>query len=611
MEYFFSSVALGFGSSSVCAAACLPVYLPFATSFGERQRFLPVLLLFSGRFIACVIVGTAAGALGAAFSKSLVTHLSSAALFVLAALLFFRASGVLIPDLRFCSRLYGFSERIRSPLLVGFLTGMSLCPPFLIAIAFAASSRSAFTGAVVFTGFFLGTSVLLTPLFFVPFLCATHFKNWMLKFSSVVACLFALFTLAQALAIVFPDTVTPPAFSQKEARILYPHATEIIYVQDDFPPHFVVYEDEGPSRTKKGYVVSSTCCDSGISGYGGPIPMLVGIEATGVIHDIKIFQIRETLSYSSAVFSRKYLNRFRGKPVDDPFEIGKDIDAVSGATITHTAFVRTLRNTVHAFSEHIQHDRHFEEKGFSPKLFDKRNLSVLILFITSIVVLRYALRFRVIFLAVSFLTLGLALNFFISITDAAKIAFGLLKNPLEYPHRFFIIGLALVGTILFGRHYCSFICPYGAMQELLYAASPVKRTVSVRLDRALRKAKYVILFTLPLCYALSKSFAVFSVEPFGVTFSSLRSLGFFTNLVQSEPILLAYIVLIPVAGLFIERFYCSYLCPLGALFAIISSIRVFPKNLFMQKDSTCAGCVKGMPENESECFICGGLRKKE
>jgi sulfite exporter TauE/SafE len=610
MEYFFSSVALGFGSSSVCAATCLPVYLPFTTSSSKGHRFFPVTLLFSGRFVACVIVGMGAGALGATFSKNLVTHLSSGALFMLTALLFFRASGVFLPETRFCSRLYGFTEKIRSPFIVGLLTGMNPCPPFLIAIAFAASSRSAFTGAVAFTGFFLGTSAFLTPLFLIPLLSRTNFRKWMMKLSSVVACLFALFYLAQALEIVFPDTASVPAVSEEKVRTLYPHATEIVYVQDAFPPHFVVYEGEGSAKNEKGYVVSSTCCDSGISGYGGPIPMLVGIESSGVIHDIKILENRETPSYSSAVFSRIYLDSFRGKSVDDPFEVGKDVDAVSGATITLKAFVKTLENTVRVFSENILGSGPFVEKGLSPDFFDWRNLFVLILFSASIVVLRFGARFRIIFLAVSFLTLGLAFNFFISITDAAKIAFGLLKNPLEYPHRFFIIGLALVATILFGRHYCSFICPYGAMQELLYAVSPIKRTVSVRLDRTLRKAKYAILFILPLFFALSRNFLVFNVEPFGVTFGSLRSRVFFTNLVQNDPILLAYVVLIPVAGLFIERFYCSYLCPLGALFAIISAIRIFPKSLFMRKDSTCAGCVKGMPESESECFICGGLKKE-
>jgi hypothetical protein len=51
----------------------------------------------------------------------------------------------------------------RSPLLLGVLTGFSICPAFLIAITGAFEASGALAGALLFTGFFAGTTVYMLP----------------------------------------------------------------------------------------------------------------------------------------------------------------------------------------------------------------------------------------------------------------------------------------------------------------------------------------------------------------------------------------------------------------------------------------------------------------
>jgi electron transport complex protein RnfG len=79
-------------------------------------------------------------------------------------------------------------------------------------------------------------------------------------------------------------------------------------------------------------------------GYGGPIAILVGIDAKGVISGIVIGEHHEPYGDFS-IDTPEFAAQFRGKDVRDPFRLGGDIDAVSRATITMSSAVRAIRNS--------------------------------------------------------------------------------------------------------------------------------------------------------------------------------------------------------------------------------------------------------------------------
>jgi len=604
MRYFLSSIILGFSTSSICAITCLPLYLPFSVSREERGRYFQVLSLFIGRFVSYSIVGALSGALGSAVSEHFIRSVSSYAIFILAALLFFRAAGIFRKEARACSFLFSITEKIRSPMLVGFLTGLNLCYPFLIAIAHAASLRSVFGGVVVFSGFFIGTSTSLLPLFLVPLLRRPQIKEWIVKFASVMACLLALVYMAKALQVIFPQKELKPDVSSEAIQDLFPSSESVKYTTVSNLPCYIAYDSQGEIA---GYAVLSTDITRDIMGYGGPIPVLLAFDGEGNILNLKVLPNKETPAYVFYIFSEDFLRSFRGKSARDTFEIGIDVDAVSGATVSLTSLVKTIKTTAQAFSTQVLSLEQEYAALSTGKILDAGNVSVILLFLLSIVVLRYFIRFRTVFLIVSFIVLGLIFHFFISITDVIKITFGMLDNPAEYPYRYLILALAFITTILFGRHYCSFICPYGALQELLYYISPLKRSVSEHLDRQLRRTKYGILFLLPILFAFTGNFIVLNFEPFGITFQSVTSLRFLAELLKYSMVTFLFILVLAGASMVLERFFCLYLCPLGALFAILSTVKIFSRRLFMRKGASCEGCVKGIPDFEAECFICGGL----
>jgi len=72
-------------------------------------------------------------------------------------------------------------------------------------------------------------------------------------------------------------------------------------------------------------------------GYGGPIEMLVGIDTQGRVTGVKILNHRETVGLGAKIVDPKFLNQFKGKTNADALEPKKDIEAITGATISSRA----------------------------------------------------------------------------------------------------------------------------------------------------------------------------------------------------------------------------------------------------------------------------------
>ena len=154
-----------------------------------------------------------------------------------------------------------------------------------------------------------------------------------------------------------------------------------------------------------------------------------------------------------------------------------------------------------------------------------------------------------------------------AMNDFAWSAF--LMDPL-----IFILWFSVAASLLFwGRGaYCGWLCPFGALQELTnkiarYVKVP-QYTVPWGLHERLWPLKYMIflgLFGLSL-YSLEMSEQYSEVEPF----KTAIILKF-----QREWPFVVFAVALLAVGLFIERFYCRYLCPLGAALAIPARMRMF------------------------------------
>jgi NosR/NirI family nitrous oxide reductase transcriptional regulator len=608
MSQFLGSIGLGFSTSLSCAITCLPVYLPFSVTAGGGRDWGRVGMLLTGRLAAYLLMGAIAGTLGSAFSATTVSRLSAIAIIPLSVLLFLRASGLFTREIRICGALYRAGERMRSPLLVGFLLGFSICYPFLIAIAAAAAAGGPLGGMTVFAGFFLGTSAFLAPLLLLPLVRGRAFREWLDRAAAVVAGLLALVYFSKALMVLIPQAHLPPVVTQADVERLFPEASAVEFAADASPRHYRVYAGPEASRTIIGYAVSSTECAPDIRGYAGPIPLLLALDPEGRVLSVTVLANDETPSYVSRLFAADSLARFAGKTYRDPFRIGGDVDAVSGATVSQEALVRTVQATLRVFATKVLHREPVSEPRAAPRLADFRLAAFVAMAALSVLVQLFGRRLRPVFLGSTIVVLGLVFGFFLSIADVVRLAFGVAFSPVELVPRLALIGITLGLTVALGRHYCSLLCPYGALQELLYAVSPIKQTVSPGLDKVLRAGKFVILLAVPVLFALGRDFGVLAFEPFDATFRAVRSPAFLRELgVAQTPLFLLLVVLL-VASLVTERFYCKYLCPLGAVLSLVSAARVLPRRRFMIPGRTCEGCAKGLADFEPECFACGGRK---
>jgi len=224
---------------------------------------------------------------------------------------------------------------------------------------------------------------------------------------------------------------------------------------------------------------------------------------------------------------------------------------------------------------------------------------------------------RLTFLATSFLVLGMGLNGQLSVVQVVAFLHSLLngfrwETFLIEPVIFLLWGFVALGLLFWGRGvYCGWLCPFGALQELTNAAAQRLGVRQIAVPQALHERLWAIKYTLFVgivalsFYSMHDALLMAEVEPFK-TAISLR-------FVRAWPFLLFVAVLLG-AGLFIERFYCRYLCPLGAGLAIPAKLKIFDwlkrrpqcgRECRMCETKCTVGAIDAIGRiNPNECVLC-------
>lgn len=149
------------------------------------------------------------------------------------------------------------------------------------------------------------------------------------------------------------------------------------------------------------------------------------------------------------------------------------------------------------------------------------------------------------------------------------------------------IGL-LLGAVLAGATFCGWVCPFGALNDLLTWLREKLRLpqlkVPARLDKLLTYGRYLTLITIPVMTVRTASLWFANYDPYRTIFS----LGwlFEFNWAAHWP---AYLIALAVVlgGLFIPRFWCRYLCPQGVLLGWIQRFSVLK---VWRNAATCIDC---------------------
>ncbi len=162
-------------------------------------------------------------------------------------------------------------------------------------------------------------------------------------------------------------------------------------------------------------------------------------------------------------------------------------------------------------------------------------------------------------------------------------------NPL-HPASVVILLSALIVSLLLRRSFCSWICPVGTVEELLWKRgfSLFKRNIRVPqwLDSILRSPKYLLLAF--FIYFIFIKMPIEQVQGFIASdynkIADARLLDFFMNL---SALPLIFILLLLLFSFPIRNPFCRFLCPYGALlglFALFSPAKVTRDN------NACVAC---------------------
>ncbi|MFH1709533.1 MAG: RnfABCDGE type electron transport complex subunit G [bacterium] len=88
-------------------------------------------------------------------------------------------------------------------------------------------------------------------------------------------------------------------------------------------------------------------------GYGGTIDMVVGIDLKGRVAGLKILSMKETPGLGIKASEPGFLKQFTGKTSRSPLKAKKDIDAITGATITSQAIADGVKQALAKYREEI------------------------------------------------------------------------------------------------------------------------------------------------------------------------------------------------------------------------------------------------------------------
>jgi len=225
--------------------------------------------------------------------------------------------------------------------------------------------------------------------------------------------------------------------------------------------------------------------------------------------------------------------------------------------------------------------------------------------------------FRMGFLTVTLVFLGWYANAQLSVVNLMAL-FGALVSGFSWQAFLldpltFILWFSVAASLIFwGRGaYCGWLCPFGALQEL---TNQIARKLHIPqwtlpwgLHERLWPIKYMIflgLFGVSLM-SIEQAEHLAEVEPFKT--------AIILKFVRAWPFI-AYALALLAAGLFVERFYCRYLCPLGAALAIPARMRMFDwLKRYRECGNPCQTCANECPVqsihptgeiNPNECIDC-------
>lgn len=287
-------------------------------------------------------------------------------------------------------------------------------------------------------------------------------------------------------------------------------------------------------------------------GYGGIVPLLIGLDDKHHVAGITLLNNGETHDYLEYVTRGDFLQQWNNLSLREVQE--HNVDGASGATMSSNAIIKGMKGTVAAF-HHSPVDS-WEKQPIKSMIKDALFL------VTVLLSLLFAFgkaskRLRPYYMILVVVIIGIVLNKTLSLF---LIHSWLLNGiPWVLNWQSVLLFILAIGVSFLGKrkYYCNYLCPMGALQELVNKVSPFKkRKLPHKWKNISIRETYLFFIAAMLLFGFSPQLNYF--EPFMAFSFKIASYGFF--------IAGGIIVIL---SLFFSKPFCS-LCPTGCLMDTIS-----------------------------------------
>lgn len=176
----------GLSTGISCLFFCFPFFTPFLVSKerGKKENIFLILKFLFGRLLGYLVFGGFFGFFGEKINQNFLNLTFLFVLLVLSLILILYSLSLLKEKILFCQKIKEFSPKI--PILMGFFTGINLCPPFLVSLTYIFTLHSFLKGIIYFLFFFLGTSFYFFSFFFFGLLSKIREFQIVARISGIV-----------------------------------------------------------------------------------------------------------------------------------------------------------------------------------------------------------------------------------------------------------------------------------------------------------------------------------------------------------------------------------------------------------------------------------------
>lgn len=174
-----------------------------------------------------------------------------------------------------------------------------------------------------------------------------------------------------------------------------------------------------------------------------------------------------------------------------------------------------------------------------------------------------------------------------------------------------ILAGVLLTTIVAGPIFCGWLCPLGSIQDWIHSLAKRVKIPQIRihsnLDRVLKFIRYLVLALILYATARSFNLVFIKADPY------YALMHFYTG--EVAPLALVILGSTLVASLFIQRPWCRWLCPLGAILSFLGKFSILKIRRPSDTCISCSLCSKACPVGldpsaqekvtSSRCIRCG------